>query len=462
MIAMRIILVVLLLAGAPSVEAQKKDPQPAGKRDSAAAPARRPEESWPVWGGPRRNFISTSSGLANDWPKEGPRCLWTRPLGDGYSPIAEENGVLFTGYRRGSKDVVIALNAATGDTLWEYEYEAAFKNGFSERVGPGPYAMPQVIGDRVVTASGTGKIHSLDKKTGRPVWSRDLYTEFDATRLRFGYSCHALPYKDTLIYLAGGEARFFGLARGSAVVAFRQSDGALAWKNQAFVNAHSSPVLINVDGEPQVAALVADQVIGFSPEDGELRWKHPHPTQYGLAVATPIWGESNLLFVSSAYGTGARVLELHRSGNNTTARELWHSTRVQLHFGSAIRVGEYVYVSSGHSGPAFMSAVELRTGGIAWQSREFAKAQLLYADGKLIILDEDGDLAIARATPERFQVLSRVSLLKRISWTPPTLVGTRLYLRDRATIMALELGASAMKGIERPAGQRPGRVRNRP
>jgi len=93
-----------------------------------------------------------------------------------------------------------------------------------------------------------------------------------------------------------------------------------------------------------------------------------------------------------------------------------------------------------------MTAVELKTGRIAWQTRDFAKAQLLYADGKLIILDEDGNFGIARATPERFQVLSRVPLLTGISWTPPTLVGTRLYVRDRATLMALELGASQPKG----------------
>jgi len=436
---MRSLIVALFCTGLLIAAAQKVvSPQP--------VPPVRDVEGWPVWGGPGRNFISSSTGLADTFPREGPKRLWTRPLGDGYSAIAEERGVLFTAYRRGSKDVVIALNAATGNTVWEYEYDAPFRNSYSEAVGPGPYAMPQVIGDRVVTASGTGKIHSLDKKTGRPVWSHDLYAEFAATRLQYGYSCHGLAYKDTLIYLAGGEAPWFGLGRGSAIVAFRQSDGAVVWKNQAFKNAHSSPLLINVEGQAQAVALLADQVIGFSPDNGELLWRHPHPTPYGLAIATPVWAEGNLLFVSSAYSGGARVLQLSRNDNKTTVKELWHNPRVQLHFGSAIRVGDYIYLSSAHSGPAFMTAVELKTGRIAWQTRDFAKAQLLYADGKLIILDEDGDFGIARATPERFQVLSRVPLLTRISWTPPTLVGTRLYVRDRATLMALELGASQPKG----------------
>ena len=174
---------------------------------------------WLLWGGPHRDFIAPSSGLASTWPAAGPRKVWSRALGDGYSSVAVEGDRLYTTYRRGGDDVITALDARTGASIWEYGYAAAFQNSYAEEVGPGPYAMPQVVGDRIVTASGTGKIHSLDKKTGRPVWSHDLYKEFGGTFLQFGYSCHALPYKDTLILLAGG--------RGSAVLAFRQSDGAV-------------------------------------------------------------------------------------------------------------------------------------------------------------------------------------------------------------------------------------------
>ncbi|MGH9161319.1 MAG: PQQ-binding-like beta-propeller repeat protein, partial [Vicinamibacteraceae bacterium] len=271
-----------------------------------------------------------------------------------------------------------------------------------------------------------------------------LYSEFRGTRLPFGYSCHGLPYKGTVIYLAGGQAPYFGFGQGSAAVAFQQRDGAVAWQDLSFTNAHSSPLLIDVDGQPQVAALLADEVIGFSPETGELLWRHPHATPNGLAIATPVWADGNLLFVASAYGGGARVLRLAQRGGKTTVTELWHTPRIQLHLGNAITQGGYAFLSSGSSGgPGFMTAVELETGRIAWRTRGFAAAQLIDADGKLIVLDENGVLALARATPQRFQVLSRVSLLKRLSWTPPTLVGTRLYVRDRATIMALELGAPA-------------------
>jgi outer membrane protein assembly factor BamB len=389
-------------------------------------------EDWLVWGGANRDFIVKTPGLADTWPAQGPKKVWTRPLGDGYSSIAEERGVLYTAFRRGENDVVTAIDAQTGKTRWEFAYDSPFQNSYSEKVGPGPYAMPQIVGDRVIAASGTGKIHSLNKKTGRPVWSHDLYAEFGGTRLQFGYSCHALPYNDTLIYLAGGQGR--------AAIAFRQGDGAVVWKALSFTNAHSSPLLINVDGQQQVVALTADQVIGFSPDDGSLLWSHEHKTNYGLAVSTPVWAKGNLLFVASAYGTGARVLELKQANGKTTVKQLWFDPHLQLHFGTTIQNDGYLYLSSGYNGPALMSAVELKTGKIKWQERGFAKAQLLAADGKLILADADGTLALARATPEKFQVLASAPVLESIAWTPPTLAGTRLYVRDRKTIAAFELG----------------------
>ena len=97
------------------------------------------------------------------------------------------------------------MDETSGKTLWETSYAAPFRNAGGPEIAAGPYAMPQVVGDRIVMASGTGLILSLDKRTGRIVWTHDLYTEYCGTRLVFGYSCHALPYKDTLIVLAGGR-----------------------------------------------------------------------------------------------------------------------------------------------------------------------------------------------------------------------------------------------------------------
>lgn len=388
---------------------------------------------WPVWGGPTRNFLSPATGLLSSWPATGPTKVWTRELGEGYSAPAIEGHRLYTMYSNATGEVVTALDASTGKTLWEHAYKTAFADAGSD-IGHGPFAMPQVIGERVVSVGGTGKLYSLEKRTGRPVWMHDLYEEFGATRLEYGFSCHALPYKDLLIMTIGGS--------GKALIAFNQSDGKVVWARHSFPNSHSSPALITVDGQPQVVALMGQQVVAVDPLTGTLLWTHPHPTQYDLAVATPSWGPDNILVVSSSYEGGTRALQLSQSGGKTTVKQLWHNPRIRVHFGSMIRLDGVIYGASGHDGPAPITAFEVRTGKVLWQTgRDFAKAQLLYADGKLIVLDEDGVLALATPTPTALKVLSKVQLLTKVAWTPPVLAGGNLYIRDKKTIMALKVGA---------------------
>jgi outer membrane protein assembly factor BamB len=183
-------------------------------------------------------------------------------------------------------------------------------------------------------------------------------------------------------------------------------------------------------------------VAGLNPTTGATLWTHPHKTDWGLNISTPLWSAAdNLLFVSSAYGTGSRVIELRQAGGKTTATEKWFSNRMRVHIGSVIRIGNFVYGSSGDFGPAFITAIDITSGKIAWQDRTFSRAQLLHADGKLVILDEDGNLGIATVTPDGLQVLAKAPVLENRAWTPPTLVGTRLYARDRKNIVAFDLGS---------------------
>jgi hypothetical protein len=195
-----------------------------------------------------------------------------------------------------------------------------------------------------------------------------------------------------------------------------------------------------VDGQDQLVAFMGKEIAGVDPNNGELLWSHPHVTDWGLNISTPVWGSDNLLFLSSAYSGGSRVLKLARKDGKTSVSELWFSRRLRVHHSTAIRIGEYIYASSGDFGPAFFSAVNVKTGDIAFQDRSFPKTNFLYADGKLIILDEDGNLALATVSPAGLKVISKASVMKNLAWTVPTLVGTKLYLRDRRTITALDLG----------------------
>jgi outer membrane protein assembly factor BamB len=390
---------------------------------------------WPQWGGPHRNFTSETKGLATTWPATGPRRVWQRELGEGYSAIAVEGGMLFTMYRKGENEVVIAFDAATGKTVWEYTYAAPFSPQYDMSNGPGPHATPLVTGNLVFSSGATGKLHCLDKKSGKVLWSHDLIKEFHGTVRVNGYSCSPIAYKDKIVMMVGGQA--------SSLVAFNREDGLVVWKKHDFRNSTSSPIIINVDGQDQLVAFMYGEVVGLDPNSGDLLWSHPHPVEFGLNTSTPVWGPDNLLFISSGYNGGSRVIKLSRAGDKTTVEELWAHGLMRVHFSNAIRVGDVVYGSSGDFGPAPFTAIDVNTGKVLWRNRSFPRASFLFADSRFIILDEDGDLLLATPTPEGLTVISKVALLSSNSWTLPSLAGTRLYLRDRKSIMALELGPNS-------------------
>lgn len=386
---------------------------------------------WAQWGGTQRNFKSAATGLAASWPAEGPRKLWSHPLGDGYSSIAVAGGKLFTMYRKGEQDVVVSLDAATGKTLWEFAYNAPFWKEQDMSNGPGPHATPLVVGEYVFTTGATGKLHCLNKQTGKLTWAHDLFKEFGGTVRPNGYSCSPIAYKNTVIVMVGGA--------GHALMAFNQKDGAVAWQKHDFKNSTSSPILINVDGQEQLVAFMFGDIVGVDPNNGALLWQHPHETDYGLNTMTPVWGEDNLLFVSSGYNGGSRTLKLTRSGTKTNVEELWFHRLMRVHFGTCIRVGDLVFGSSGDFGPAPFTAINVKTGKIVWRDRSLPRATFLEADGRFILLDEDGHLMLATASAEGLKVQAKTALLNNNAWTVPTLVGTTLYVRDRKTIMAVAL-----------------------
>lgn len=389
------------------------------------------QSEWPQWGGPTRNFVANSKGLAASWPEKGPKQLWTRPLGEGHSSIIVDGNTLYTMYSQGDQEFVIALAADTGKTIWEHKYESPTA-GLNFKEGLGPHSTPLLVGDLVYTVGATGKLHALNKKTGKVAWFHDLWKEYNGRKMDRGYSCSPLAYKNTVILTLGGE--------GQTLIAFNQKDGSVAWKNQSLDMSPSSPTITKVDGQDQLVTFLGKAITGLDPNTGELLWSHPHVTEWGLNISTPVWGDDNLLFVSSAYSGGSRVLKLTRKEGKTEVTELWFHRRLRLHHTTAIRIGDYIYASSGDFGPAFLSAVNIKTGETAFQDRSFPKSNLIYADGKLIILDEDGNLALATVSPEGLKVISKTTLMKHLAWTVPTLVGKKLYVRDRGTIAALDLG----------------------
>jgi outer membrane protein assembly factor BamB len=333
-----------------------------------------------------------------------------------------------------AEEAVIAMSAETGRTLWEYKYPAKVED-FS--FGAGPHSTPLIVGDRLFAIGTNKQLHAFDKQTGRIIWSHDLIKEFNAPPLlirpvvKAGYGCSPIAYRETIICSVGGP--------GQSVMAFNQSDGRVLWKNGEFLVSEAPPILITFNGRQQLVFFAGGTVNGLDPENGKVLWSHPHDPGNDLNIATPLWDE-DILFVSSAYKAGSRAIRLKQEGNATQVEELWFNNRVRFMFLNALRLGDYVYGTTGDFGPAFLTALNVKTGQAAWQHRGFGRASILYADGKAIILDEDGDLALGKLAPEGLTILSQAKVFDTVSWSVPTLSGTTLYARDREKIVALDLG----------------------
>ncbi|MCX6620329.1 MAG: PQQ-like beta-propeller repeat protein [Acidobacteria bacterium] len=386
---------------------------------------------WGQWAGPNRNFQVTGRAIAKSWPPGGPKVVWRRTLPFGSSSVAVDGKRLYTLYRDGDNEVVMALHAATGKTIWEYKYPAVFLKGMNMSTGPGPHATPLIDGNRVYTAGVTGKFHCFDKKTGKVLWMRGLIEELGGSVMLRGYSNSALRYKDTILVMVGGK--------GHTIAALDSKTGATRWQGGDFGNSHSSPVIITVDGEEQVACVVEKAVAGFDPNSGRVLWSHPHENRGGDITSTLIWGPDNLLFFSGAYQSGSRTLQLSRNNGATTVKELWFHRQMRVHHSNVMRIGEYVYGSNGDFGGTIYMCVEIRTGKVLWRDRSMVRANTLLVGDRAILLDEDGNLNLATLSPEGLKVTSRFKVLDHLSWTPPSIAGTRLYVRDRKSIAAVEL-----------------------
>lgn len=386
---------------------------------------------WPQWGGPNRDFKSSATGLADRWPADGPRKLWARDLGDGFSSLAVADGRIYTMKRKGDQEVAVALDLKTGETLWEHAYAAPFETGMEMEFGPGPHSTPLVAGDCVYTVGVLVDVHCFDAQTGAVRWQRALRKEIEAPHLGRGFGASPMAYKDLVILPVG--------AKGKAIMAFDAKSGETRWAAHDFEAAYASPIVIQFGGRDQLITFTGGEISGLNPDTGELLWSHPYKTQYGANISTPVWTGDGLLFCSAAYGSGSRVIRLKQAGEKTVPEEVWASRKMSIHFGDAVRSGDFVYGSSGDFGPAFLMCVNVNDGEVAWKERAFKKANVLYADGKLIVLDEDGVLALLKCGPEKCEILSQVQLLQRVAWTVPAMADRTLLVRDRKTIMALDL-----------------------
>jgi outer membrane protein assembly factor BamB len=395
-----------------------------------AAPSIPPDVHWTQFAGPDQDFKVADHGLAERWPRRGPRHLWTRKLGPGYSGIVAREDRLYTMYRADGDEVVVCLDGRSGETVWEHRYGAPLAGGHDPDYGDGPNSTPLLADGRLFVIGVAGVMHGLDAGTGTVLWSRDLWGEMGGTFLELGYSSSPIPYKNTVIALVGGE--------GQGAVAFDGSDGSVVWKGLSLENSYSTPLMASIQGEDQLVAFTATEVVGADPDTGELLWQYPIRNQYPQNICLPIRVDDDLLFIST-FEAGSRGLRL-TAGPASSVEEVWSSTRFQCFYASTVIMGDRVYGVSGYQASRRMMAVNARTGELAWRMRGFSVANLVGVGERLLILDEDGELTLASPASDGLTIHSRARILTSPARTPPTVLGTVLYARDQVSLVALDLG----------------------
>jgi len=395
-------------------------------------------EDWRQWGGPRGDFTLPAVGLAESWPPDGPTRLWQRLLGKGYSSILHDSGRLVTMYREGDDEVVVALDARTGATLWEHRDRPVLWPEMVRQFGSGPNATPLIIADRVVAIGISGRIRCLDLKTGALVWSRDLAESFGrkGREEEYGYSGSPLAHEGRIIVLAGGT--------DTAVVALDPNDGAVRWKSAAGGVSYAQPVITTLAGRAQYIYFEPEGVAALDPATGISLWKHPIEYDNGNHLTPVVKCDEDHLWVGSEFPTGGgRLLRISPRDGAFRAEQLWFFPQLRVSHWTNIRLGDYIYGSTGGNATSALTAFRWKTGEVAWAERGFHKAQSLAVDDKLLFLDERGQLALVRVSPAKLDVLATAQVMTPRAWTIPTLVSTTLYLRDQERIMALDLGTPA-------------------
>jgi outer membrane protein assembly factor BamB len=368
---------------------------------------------WPQWRGRWRDGVSREVGLLTEWSAAGPSLLWQTNVGRGYSSIAIAEGRAFTQFQDGPDEVVLCLDATTGQEKWRFAHPSPSTG--DPTFGPCPRATPTVDGDRVYTRSGNGLLQCFDTASGQPRWKHDLAAEFGASLPKWGFAGSPLVEGELVIVQPGGQG-------GRSILAFARSDGKLVWQAQDDPAGYSSPVAATIAGKRQLIVFTGNAVVGLAPATGELYWRYAWPTAHDVNASTPIV-RGDYVLVSSGYGKGCGLLHVTAGG----VEAVYEHNELCNHFSSSVLVGEHVYGFSDFT----LVCMEFRTGKIAWTKRGMGRGSLLAADGMLIILGESGQVVLADAAPASFRERASFRFSRqKPCWAAPALAQGALYLRD--------------------------------
>jgi outer membrane protein assembly factor BamB len=379
---------------------------------------------WPGFRGPNRDSVIGGVRINADWSSAPPRQLWRRAVGPGWSSFAVDGDVFYTQEQRGEEELITAYRVSTGEPVWRHRDAVRF---YESNGGAGPRATPTLHDGRVYALGATGLLNALDARTGKVVWSRNVAADTKREIPDWGLSSSPLVVGDVVVAAASGH-----------LAAYDSATGAPRWFGPTGGGGYSSPHVGVIDGVTQILLMRGSRTISLAPDNGALLWDHTW--QPSTAIVQPAFTEEGDVLIASGDvmgGLGIRRLHVSHGGEAWSVEERWTSRGLKPYFNDFVVHKGHAYGFDG----GILSCIDLTDGSRKWKGGRYGHGQLvLLADqDALLVLSEDGDLALVGATPGQYRELAKVSALNGKTWNHPVLVGDVLLARNGEEMVGFKL-----------------------
>ncbi|MEN8155464.1 MAG: PQQ-binding-like beta-propeller repeat protein [Bacteroidota bacterium] len=377
------------------------------------------------WRGPSGDGIYPDKGLLTEWPARGPEVLWTyEQLGQGHSSVVADGGFLYTMGMIDTTGYLFKFEKG-GEVVWKETYGPEFSESYY-----GTRGSPVIAGDKIYLESGYGKLVCLSNSDGSILWSKKLFEDFDGKNIRWGVNETPVVDGDIVYATPGGKI--------NNVVALDRHTGKTIWSSKAKreQTAYCTPLLFEHNGRKILATHTTSHLIGLDAGTGVLLWSHKQPNKYSVHANTPIYHNGSLYYFSG-YGQGGGLLKLSQDGSSVT--QTWFTPNLDSRMGGAVLVDGYLY-GSGDMNRQWR-CLEWETGKEMYVSTALGKGVVIYADGMLYCYSEKGELALVKADPSAFKVVSktRVTHGSEQHWAHPMIHDGVLYVRHGKALVAYKV-----------------------
>jgi outer membrane protein assembly factor BamB len=378
---------------------------------------------WPGFRGPGRDSIIAGAPIETDWSKSPPVQLWREPIGPGWSSFAVQGDLLYTQEQRGDDEVVACYNVTTGKPVWKHRDATRF---WESNGGAGPRATPTLSNGRVYSFGATGILNALAADSGAVVWSRNVSSDTAVNVPDWGFTSSPLVVNDLVIVAAAGQLAAYELANGKP-----------RWVGPAHGASYSSPQRATIDGVAQIILLSEAGATSLAPADGALLWEYSWHESGVVPIVQPALTAGNDVLVNGMGGSGTYRLALGHGSGGWTVNERWTSTGLKPMFNDFVVHKGHAFGFDGN----ILACIDLEDGKRAWKGGRYGNGQLVLLPGQdmLLVISEDGELALVEATADRFKELARFPAIEGKTWNHPVLVGDRLLVRNGQEMAAFRL-----------------------